>query len=175
MDKYEPKLGLKRLNPKENETNKEAINTLFCLYRDGFLPLQVIFESFEVSTEEELIQIVTGISPNDFTINSIKHNEKGNVQIGIGVSDESSQAAKLIQTWATNFLKMLDERKCQNYLEMNLICNKTERSVIVTIIHENGKTPHQFRKELEAENAALKKDFEALEAENALLKIQLNK
>lgn len=173
MDKYEPKLGIKRLNPNEKQ-NKEVFITLFCLHRDGYIPPEIIFETFEIDNTEDAIKLATDVSLNDFTVNSIKTTKENKVEIGIGLTNESSNAAKLVQSWAENFLKLLDERKCENYCEMTLICTKTDRQVIVTILHENGKTPHQFRKELDLENFKLKTNLEILEAENALLKIQLN-
>jgi uncharacterized protein YceH (UPF0502 family) len=76
--------------------------------------------------------------------------------------EAATESAALL---ATQFLHWLDELKAENYLETvfkESLRNAAKHDrepieVIVTVQRKNGKTPHQIRKELEAELEQLKK------------------
>jgi uncharacterized membrane protein len=65
-------------------------------------------------------------------------------------------------------LAALDETSAENYLEMQLVCDKTGERVAVTIqrLASGSKTPHQLRRLAEAERDALRLSVSAPQQEN---------
>lgn len=62
---------------------------------------------------------------------------------------------------ASCFIGLLDERRAENYIEVNLR-TRDGKELSCTIRRENGKTVGQVNSELKLENARLRKELETL-------------
>lgn len=77
-------------------------------------------------------------------------------------------SGQIVELMANHFAKLLEDNKAPNYLEMYFkerLDKENPKSVVVTIKWENGKTPHQLRKQAEEERDKLKIQVEELKKE----------